>query len=279
LLSSVGDQLWQGVWERVGRPVLEDVTPVGESVDGVLVDAAVGAVWDRVMFDSPLERVQEGAVDTLWDSVWESVRRSVPESVRAYTVAHELVHYRFFDEYLSPNELQALAHFNELVSGYWLGAGEAIVVRRPRLLVRDAAGRLHSARGKCIEYRNGWGFHAWHGVRVPDRVILAPAALTREDFLREKDVEVRRVIQERMGGRFVSAFGGQVVDSGPRGTLYEVALPKDDPERVARYVQVRDTATARQYFLRVPPTIQTAEEAVAWTFQLSVEDYHPEHES
>jgi hypothetical protein len=57
-----------------------------------------------------------------------------------------------------------------------------------------------------------------------------------------------------MGSRFVSEPGGQVIDTGARGTLYEVRLPEDDPERVARYVQVRDSSTSRQYVLRVPPT-------------------------
>jgi hypothetical protein len=48
---------------------------------------------------------------------------------------------------------------------------------------------------------------------------------------------------------------------------------------VARYVQVQDASTPRQYFLQVPPTTQTALEAVAWSFGLSGEDYHPEQET
>jgi hypothetical protein len=221
-------------------------------------------------------------------SVWASLRASGVECpkvdvwlsiTRAYGSAEWFAHSRFFDTYLAPNAEHALAHFNERVSGYWLGNKEAILVRRPCVLSRDGQGLLHSATGKCIEYPDGWGISAWHGVRVPEQVILRPETLTRDDFLHEKNVEVRRVIQERMGSRFVVELGGQVLDQGPRGVLYEVRLPEDDPEQVAHYVQVQDASTERHYFLRVPPTIQTAAEAVAWSFQLAVDDYRPAQET
>jgi hypothetical protein len=200
-------------------------------------------------------------------------------SVRAYFEAHWLALLHFFDVYLMPNDLHALAHFNQMVSGYWLGQEEALVVRRPHLLCRDGGwGHLHNATGKCIEYHDGWGFYAWHGTHISDKIFLAPERLTRADFLTEKNVEVRRVIQERMGNRFVPELGGRVLDSGPRGTLYEVKLPRD-PERVARYVQVQDASTTRQYFLRVPPTIQTAAEAVAWSFRVDAATYQPDQET
>lgn len=203
--------------------------------------------------------------------------RSEQASMRAYEDAGELALYRFFDRYLFPNDAHALAHFTTLVSGYWLIQDGAFIVHRPRLLARDDAGRLHSETGKCIEYRDGWGFYAWHGVAVPEKVILAPEQLTREDFLYAQNLEVRRIIWERMGDNSVAKLG-DVIDRGPRGVLYEVLLPSG-PERRARYVQVQDASTARQYFLRVPPTIQTAAEAVAWSFQMPVEAYNPAQET
>src|SRR5215469_15473927 len=118
--------------------------------------------------------------------------------------------------YLAPDALHALAHFNARVSGYWLGQDTAVLVRRPTRLSRDRQGRLHHATGKCLEYRDGWGISAWHGVRVPKKVILAPEALTREDFLKERNLETRRIILERMGTRFVPELGGLVIDSNPR---------------------------------------------------------------
>jgi hypothetical protein len=211
-------------------------------------------------------------------SVWADFHCSPYDSASAYYPAPNLAYSRFFDEYLAPNALHAFAHFNERVARYWLDQEEAIMLRRPSVLTRNRAGRPHSATGKCLEYRDGWGIYAWHGVRVPERVILSPGTLTHKHFLNAPNVEVRRVIQERMGGRFVMALGGVVLDMGPRGTLYEVALP-DDPERVARYVQVQDASTERRSMLRVPPTLQTAAEAVAWTFQVAEEDYRPAQET
>lgn len=111
---------------------------------------------------------------TVYASLWNSSDTSVVASVRAYASAEKLAFYCFFDVYLAPNDLHALACFNELVSGYWLGQDLAIIVRRPKVLSRDTAGHLHSATGRCIAYHDGWGLYAWHGVCVPERVIVDP---------------------------------------------------------------------------------------------------------
>lgn len=288
--ASVGGCVVRGVWASVGDSITDSLSAIGASVQ----DSVVDSVWDRVgasLMASVRASVDAGALlsagasidrsirDSLGASVWASVEEGIGASVRAYAEASYLAGSHFLDVYLAPNDLQALAHFNELVSGYWLGQDVAVVVRRPNVLARDSEGRLHSATGKCIEYYDGWGFYAWHGVKVPEHVIRQSERLTREDVLNERDVEVRRVIQERMGSRFVPELDGVVLDSSPHGTLYEVRLPEDDPEGVARYVQVQDASTKRRYFVRVPPTIQTAAEAVAWSFNLSAEEYHPAQET
>jgi hypothetical protein len=50
------------------------------------------------------------------------------------------------------------------------------------------------------------------------------------------------------------------------------------PDQVGKLPGQGDTPP-RQYFLRVPPNIQTAAEAVAWSFGLSAETYHPAQET
>ena len=121
----------------------------------------------------------------------------------AYADVSWLALARFWDSYFMPNDLHALACFHQMVSGYWLGEETAVILRHPRVLSRDAQGHPHSETGKCIEYHDGWGFYAWHGVRVSEQIILAPETLTRADFLNEQNPEIRRIIQERTGDRLV----------------------------------------------------------------------------
>jgi uncharacterized protein DUF6745 len=109
-------------------------------------------------------------------------------------------------------------------------------------------------------------------------VILRPEALTRDDFFREQDLEVRRVMQERMGERFVPALGGNIIDTGTCGVLYEVELRRD-PDRVARFIHLRDVSTQREYHLRVPLSVATVAEGVAWTFGMSADEYCPSVET
>jgi hypothetical protein len=259
----VVDGLLWDVWTHVGYQAWDPLrTNIGERIWRAVGQAAGWPVsrWIR-------------------NSDWGSLDSSLWHTISAYDTAHLLMQMRYFDIYLSPNEARALAHFNELISGYWLGQAVALLVRKPRLLALDEAGRLHSATGRSVEYRDGWGFFAWHGVLVPERMILAPETLTRADFLNEDNVDARRVIQERMGAeRFVWELEATYMDGSAQGVLYEVELP-GDPERVARYVQVQDVSTPRQYFVRVPPTIQTAAEAVAWSFQMAVQEYGPAQET
>jgi hypothetical protein len=199
------------------------------------------------------------------------------DCVRAYAQQGRLTLCWFLHEVFEPNRLIHLARFNELVSGYYLGHELAWLVRKPIRMQQDADGLLHSGESKCLEYRDGWGIYGWHGVAVPERVILQPETLTREDWLNEPNLEVRRVMQERMP-HFVETIGAHWLDTGKHGSLYAINL-EPDPEGVAHYVHVRDHSSERSYYLRVPPTIQRADEAVAWTFGLNEQEYQPAQEA
>jgi hypothetical protein len=296
LLDRIEDRVRAGV----GVPILSRLR---DTVHKGVPDPARSDLWHRIQEYCEYLIWYDEDWDEWWHSDWEralggytdsglgnargnrflrvegyDVRDFLWSSVRAYQDASWLASCLYFARYYAPNDVTPLAQLNQLVSGYWLGRDLALIVRRPQQLLLDPAGRLHSAIGPSVRFADGWRVHAWHGICMPERVITAPEQLTIQDWSAARSVEVRRVIQERMGARFISEIGGVALDSGPRGTLYQVELP-GDPERLAHFLQVRDASTERIYYLRVPPHISTAEAAVAWTFDLTATEYQPVQES
>jgi hypothetical protein len=246
-MAQVGERVWFQVMAQVGDQVGDQV---------------MALIGERVMF-----------------KVMGQFMAQAHRSVQAYFDEPNYSACHFFHEIFEPNDLIHLALFNQMVSGYLPGRKEAWLVRKPILLSRDEQGRLHSVSSMCMQYRDGWGFYAWHGVRCSEKIILEPDRLTREDWMQERNLELRRIIQERLGNdRFVELIGGTIIDRGKRGDLVSVDL-LDDPEQEARFVHVRCPSTARRYYLRVPPTVTRADEAVAWTFGLEAGDYQPLQET
>lgn len=107
----------------------------------------------------------------------QDLRNRLHASVTAYSREDWFVWQWFLSEVFEPNPALHVARFNEMVSGYWLGREEAWLIRKPIRLERDEGDRLHSAEGRCLEYRDGWGAYGWRGVHVPD--IIRTHALAR----------------------------------------------------------------------------------------------------
>ncbi len=105
--------------------------------------------------------------------------------------------------------------------------------------------------------------------------------MTKKDWVDEKNAEVRRVIQERMGSDFPKKIGCKLIDKPSKDFrkhnllgLYAVDLP-NDPDKVAHYIRVKDHSTNRIFYLRTPTTINSADDSLSWTFGLTAKEYNP----
>jgi hypothetical protein len=172
---------------------------------------------------------------------------------------------------------------------WWALDGLAIVSERPLVLHRDDRGRPHCADGPAIAWADGLEAFAWHGVAVEPWIIRESGRITVATIDRERNVEVRRVLVERFGEeRLIREGGAELVDEDDAGRLWRRHL--DPPVRWGRreepvaMVEVLNSTpepdgTRKTYFLRVPPAMRTAREAVAWTFGLGAVEYRPAVES
>lgn len=161
---------------------------------------------------------------------------------------------------------------------WWPFRNAAIITPRPTHLARDDRHRLHGVRGPALLYPDGWGIWAWHGVHVPRDVIEAPATITAERIISERNAEIRRVMLERMGHeRFLAESGAQPIQRDRYGELLRIELPDDEPLVLVRVVNStpEPDGSRNRYLLRVPPDVRSAQEGVAWTFNVPPGQYAP----
>jgi hypothetical protein len=238
--------------------------------------------------------------DTIWDalgsSLWANLRGDIGDNLRAnlggnlywnFWGQHDAAwsaYYAWPDLALRPmypdQDRERLSWWLDLARscGWWHPyEGVVFACERPSRQAVDGAGRLHAEDGPALLCRDGFGVYAWHGVRVPESVILNPGAITPATISAESNAEVRRVMIERMGwDRYLAALGVQPVQSDRYGDLYRTTI--DDAE-VGVVVVTNGTpepdGTFKRYSLLVPPEHQTAHAAVASTYGLTAEHYAP----
>lgn len=198
--------------------------------------------------------------------------RSVTESC-AYG-NHEAAWLSFYD-YMQ-NELGI--DFAGKLDGLWACAQEcgwiscydtlAVVQDRPLHIKMDEEKRLHCEDGPAILFADGFAVYAWHGVRIPSVWIEDRSSLTAKIALTWENIEQRRAACEIVGWINVLAQLDATiinVDEDPMiGSLLEVNIP--DVGR-ARFLKVL-CGTGREFALPVPPDVDTALSANAWTYDI-----------
>ena len=222
----------------------------------------------------------------VWQEVWREVWREVGEVGYGLHDAAWLSFYDFFRtacHFQSCQRLEPLIRLAEHASWWWPFQHACIVTAKPTALHRDLQGRLHAESGPALDYAGTWGIWTWHGVRVPRQVIESPETLTVAQVLGEANAEVRRVMLQRMGTeKFLHGIGAEAVHKDDWGILWRSSAGVlDTAGQPYQFVQVVNSTpeqdgSFKDYFLRVSPRLTTAHEAVASTYRLTAEQYHPQ---
>ncbi len=154
----------------------------------------------------------------------------------------------------------------------------AFISARPERIHRDAQGRLHCETGASIRYPDGFSVFAFHGVRVPAKVAVSPESITIPEIEAERNAEVRRVMIERYGPeRYLMDSQAEEIHRDDFGILYRKETRFDEPLVMVKVVNATPEPDGRfkDYFLRVPPTMERARQAGAWTFGKEENNYAP----
>jgi hypothetical protein len=152
----------------------------------------------------------------------------------------------------------------------------------PTVVKVDDRNRLHSESGPAFAWLDDIQDYYWHGVRVEQYVVDNPERITVAEIEAEANVEVRRIKIERFGQtRYLLDSSAREIHRDDYGTLYRKEERGDEPLVMVNVVNAtpEPDGSFKDYFLRVPPTMRTAREAVAWTFGKTAEVYEPEKET
>lgn len=179
--------------------------------------------------------------------------------------------------------------------GYFVVGRRAVVLfPRPRLRFYHERNRrpvLHSTIAPAVEFpKDPDSNQFWlRGVRVPEFVIMHPERITMAHIRAARAPAIRHAMIDQYGllryarerqfrpvsedadlGAVLYVAGGKRESHGFGGVTERrciVELINSTPE---------PDGTHRHFARRVPGTMQTAREAVAWTFGLAAEEYHPD---
>ena len=179
-------------------------------------------------------------------------------------------------------EVRGLIALSRQTNWFWLFDKVCIVTYRPQMLLTDMDGRLNNDFGPAIEYNDGWCVWARKGQFIPERVIRFGDRKNLLDIDREQNVEIRRHLIEIYGvEQYLKDAEAVRIHQDEFGTLYRKDFLLDEPLKMVKVMNAtpEPDGSVNWYYLRVPPDMETAKAAVAWTFFMTEDEYHPDIET
>jgi hypothetical protein len=150
------------------------------------------------------------------------------------------------------------------------------LAERPILLRSDPQGRLHHARGPALRFADGWTAFVWKGIEIPRWMIEQPEMISVGRIDAETNVQVRRCMIEIMTPqRYIALGGAKKVAEDETGVLWRKIWLNYDIWTAVEVINAtpEPDGSRKHFFLQVPANMQTAREAVAWTYGMRPDAY------
>ena len=279
--ASVGASVWDSVWASVRASVR----------------ASVGAsVWASV-WASVGSSVRASVGASVWDSVWASVRDSVRASVgkifNLYSSYVDLSNYGWVSFYDFFEKINIIDNFNfkqykKILKSGVFNAYEfencVFAIQPPIYVERNSQGRLHSTSTAAVKFRDGSSCYFINGRPIPEWVVEKKDAITKDQFLQDKNSDIKGAIYEVLGSEgIINLLGAEITDTKTihhaNGDVETVELlktkdtfPELDNEPMA-WVKMTCPSTGTNYLVGVEPKYNDAIEAIASLSPFTKEEY------
>lgn len=222
--------------------------------------------------------------DNLRDNLLKHVPTNLWGSLEIHWIGHYIFPHRYLRKMHTDEQMRLLDGWETLAkNAFWWYPFKNIclVCDRPTEIHKDENGRLHNAFGPAASFSDGWNTYCWHGVNIPGEFIESPMSI--EIINRQDNMEMQRIAIEIMGyDLYLAQSGAALIQHDQFGRLFTFPM---EPDRLMVEVingTPNQDGTDKIYVIPVPKineltgkTIQTAHEAVAWSYGLLPEQYQP----
>lgn len=245
LLVQVGETLWQ--WGE----------PVGQALEDALIH--------------PLRQQPEVQA---WEQGMQQMLTTmglVGIGWQALTQTSEVLHPALLDYCIEvldcDHDLEAWTQLRSLSThcGLILPFEQTCVVfDRPLKCHADPEGRFHYEGGAALQFADGYRSYQFHGVQIPERYGTVHPHIWKADWLiHEQNAELRRVLIQGIGyDRLCQELQAEALNTWREYTLLRIA-PAIDVEPIY-LLKMTCPSTGYIHATRVPPSIQSAREAIRW---------------
>jgi len=237
---------------------------------------------------APFERFLDQQPGLVMETLPQALRRLMIGCANELGIGLEfdwIAYHDFCDRHLNvvyePGRLSRIRLWAEIYkSCYWWAPYETtcFVSDRPTEIHVDGRERLHNLRGPAMAFSDGWSLYSIHGSFVSQRLVNHPDEIRLEDLPLDENLEVLHATIELLGHeRFLAAAKAKLLQQDEFGRLYRIPFFDYEPLLLLEVVNASADAdgSMRHHLLRVPPEMETAHEAVAWTFGQRAKDYAP----
>ncbi len=168
-------------------------------------------------------------------------------------------------------------HLEFLKKGIWeliVFENVCIISKCPKTK-RDDVKRLHSTTSKAVEFASGYGFYCLHGVPFEEKLFkkIITRKISSKELLSISNTDQRFVATQFYGfENILDKLSKKLLNTSKYGTKLYSTIMDDIELRFITYPDIDNTKKQRISF--VDPVLKTADEAMAWKFHMSVEQYH-----
>ena len=157
-------------------------------------------------------------------------------------------------------------------------------IQPPIYVERNSQGRLHSTSTAAVKFRDGSSYYFINGRPIPEWVVEKKDAITKDQFLQEKNSDIKGAIYEVLGSEgLINLLGAEITDTKTihhdNGDVEIVELLKtkdtfpeldDDP---LAWVKMTCPSTGTNYLIGVDPQYNDAIEAIASLSPFTKDEY------